>query len=371
MKTAVIESMTVQTMEKLQDLNLIAYKMVQELFHKRIKINPNLPRLALLSLNYPHQYVSEHEIEEWISYIEQEAVLSGRYIVLERSAIEEVLKEHSLTESDLFNTKKISQINFLGAQKIVIGKVLYQSDLYVLNLRLLDIQKASIDNSSINDKKGKKSIQPFIQETARVLYGVEKHKDKTFTNFIKYGFVPNFSLFLDKKTSAFGGSLYFFLQFPLTYHWKLDFNLGGSFKPYYFSEIPVSINNFFVDADLLIKYYPWREYFFVGLGPSLGYRVYQKILYNDTVAYSENPILFSLKKSPLDLRFKIALGAEGLDLDVFSLGFVFSALVSFDSQGEVPANKVYYQNQFHSYARKEMRVIQLEGGIIFMFGGNS
>ena len=90
MKTAVIESMTVQTMEKLQDLNLIAYKMVQELFHKRIKINPNLPRLALLSLNYPHQYVSSMKLKN--GFLNRTRSGFGRYIVLERSAIEEVLK---------------------------------------------------------------------------------------------------------------------------------------------------------------------------------------------------------------------------------------------------------------------------------------
>jgi curli biogenesis system outer membrane secretion channel CsgG len=73
--------------------------------------------------------------------------LTGKFKVLDRSTMDEILKEQGFSQSGCTSDECIVQVGrMLSAQKMVAGSVGKIGGTYTLSLKLVDVQTGEIDN---------------------------------------------------------------------------------------------------------------------------------------------------------------------------------------------------------------------------------
>lgn len=73
-------------------------------------------------------------------------VNSGRYIIVERSMIDKVLSEQSFNNSDIVNNAQATEIGKLaGANKIVLTTIAMVNVNYMVSMKLIDVQTATVE----------------------------------------------------------------------------------------------------------------------------------------------------------------------------------------------------------------------------------
>ncbi|MAL16953.1 MAG: hypothetical protein CL670_07850 [Balneola sp.] len=87
-----------------------------------------------------------------------EMAKTGNYIMVERSAMEQVLSEQRFSASDLADQDKAVQLGrLLSASKVVVADIGKIGNTYSTFVRLIDVQTASIENSESLEYEGEQS----------------------------------------------------------------------------------------------------------------------------------------------------------------------------------------------------------------------
>ena len=96
--------------------------------------------------------VKKEYVDNMMMFIEDKIVNTKLFVVAERQQISKIIKEFEVQSSDLFNSRTAQKIGkVLGANKALIGKLKYSMGIYYLQLKIVDVETASITASVIKN----------------------------------------------------------------------------------------------------------------------------------------------------------------------------------------------------------------------------
>lgn len=77
-------------------------------------------------------------------------VNTGRYIIIERSMIDKIIKEQSFQNSDLADNSQATEIGRIaGANKVVLSSISMVGSKTVISVKIIDVQTANIDKQQV------------------------------------------------------------------------------------------------------------------------------------------------------------------------------------------------------------------------------
>lgn len=110
---------------------------------------------------------------------------TNKFVVLERSKMEDILKEQSFQMSGCTSDECLIEIGRLvGVQAMVGGSVGKIGNLYTLNVRLIDVETATVIRNAVVDYRGTLDglLTEGIKRVARKLAGLDNSKNSLVTN---------------------------------------------------------------------------------------------------------------------------------------------------------------------------------------------
>ena len=131
---------------------------IMELFKPLIVKNQKL-RIAISELENLSDATKQRNIGISVSEILATNMAQSSFIeIIERGQLEHILKEQKLTLHGLVDAKTAGKVGeILAADAILIGSVSDMEDFFIINIRLVDVEKASVLASASTDIKIKKA----------------------------------------------------------------------------------------------------------------------------------------------------------------------------------------------------------------------
>ena len=137
-------------------------------------VSAQLPKIAVLDLS--SKSLPKSDVKAITGRLTQEIYKSGYYELVERSNLAKLFEEHKLNQSDITDKSDAIKLGKVaGAQKILFGAVEKMDDVYIINIKLVNVETACIENmvSYEHDGKLKKLIKKGIAEIVNELTGKE------------------------------------------------------------------------------------------------------------------------------------------------------------------------------------------------------
>ncbi|OGF47062.1 MAG: hypothetical protein A2231_05795 [Candidatus Firestonebacteria bacterium RIFOXYA2_FULL_40_8] len=104
---------------------------------------PAKTRIAIIDLGA--QGVSQSEALSVTDFLQQDMMNSGRYILVERKKIEQVLKEQKFQLSGCTTTECAVEIGkILNVEKMIMGSVNHLGEKYFINIRMVEVETGKI-----------------------------------------------------------------------------------------------------------------------------------------------------------------------------------------------------------------------------------
>ena len=133
--------------------------------------------VTIAVFDFENNGLKPHEVRQLSTRLESELVKNGGFKVVERSKIDEILKEQKLQMSGIIDKKYLIDIGeMLGAELIVLGSVGEFGGLYTITARLVDIESGQITKSADYDTENGLSqlFKDGLGYVASELTGTEK-----------------------------------------------------------------------------------------------------------------------------------------------------------------------------------------------------
>ncbi len=111
----------------------------------------------------------DFELAVWLPAQLQKALVASSYItVVERHKLNEVLKEHALSQTGIIDESTAIKVGkLIGAQKILMGEFEYGANgKYALSARLVDIEGGRVEGQWLAADIARKKIKAFVAEVA-------------------------------------------------------------------------------------------------------------------------------------------------------------------------------------------------------------
>lgn len=116
------------------------------------------PKVAVLDAVVPNN-LDQSVVVPVTEKIIERLVVSGRYTVLDRANVGQVLKEREFQVSGLVSDAEITEAGkYLGADFVVVAKVQRVSDTYFLTAKMIAVKTGVIANQTSAENEGKLSI---------------------------------------------------------------------------------------------------------------------------------------------------------------------------------------------------------------------
>jgi hypothetical protein len=116
------------------------------------------PKVAVLDAVVPAK-MDQSVVEPVTEKIIERLVVSGRYTVLDRSNISQVLKEREFQVSGLVSDEEITEAGkYLGADFVVVVKVQQVTDTFFLSSKMIAVKTGVIANQASKEGEGKLSV---------------------------------------------------------------------------------------------------------------------------------------------------------------------------------------------------------------------
>jgi TolB-like protein len=110
---------------------------------------------SIAVLEFEAKGVSRQEASTLTDRLRSELVRTQAFVQIERSKIEEVLKEQSFQMSGSVSQETLVEIGeLLGAELVVVGSIGKVGSTYTIDLRVVDVRSAEIIGSYFKDHKG-------------------------------------------------------------------------------------------------------------------------------------------------------------------------------------------------------------------------
>ena len=130
----------------------------------------NTQKVLVLNYDCKNQNSSGQYLAEWIpSQIQQNLGRSQYITLIERKKLNEIIKEHSLSQSGLIDADMaVKAGKMIGADKILAGEIQSISDKkYNINSRLIDVERGYIEGQWLATEVNKNDIESYTFEVAQ------------------------------------------------------------------------------------------------------------------------------------------------------------------------------------------------------------
>jgi len=103
-------------------------------------------------LDLTSELVPEAELRLLTDRLRHELVQTGRFRVMERERMQDILKEQGFQQSGCFATECVIQVGqLIGVQRMVAGSVGKIEDIYTLNIRLINVETGEVVRTAVKD----------------------------------------------------------------------------------------------------------------------------------------------------------------------------------------------------------------------------
>ena len=130
--------------------------------------------LDLISENVP-----EAELRVLTDRLRHELFTTGRFRVMERERMQDILKEQGFQQSGCFATECVVDVGqLIGVRKMVAGSVGKIEDVYTLSLRLINVETGAVERTAVKDCKCSLTdvLMSLLAQTAAELAETEQQR---------------------------------------------------------------------------------------------------------------------------------------------------------------------------------------------------
>ncbi|MGB7568773.1 MAG: CsgG/HfaB family protein [Chitinivibrionales bacterium] len=140
-----------------------------------LNAQPKIPDIAVLELD--GNGIAATDLGGLSNRLRTELFNTGKFTVIERSKMNEILKEQGFQQSGCTITECAVQIGqLIGVQKMVLGSVDKVMELYSVNLRMVDVKSGKIEQNVVQDCEGcslTDVMKTAIRNSARKMAGLQ------------------------------------------------------------------------------------------------------------------------------------------------------------------------------------------------------
>lgn len=123
--------------------------------------------------------VTKGQIDLITKFVEEEIFKTKRFKLVERSAMQTILKEVGFQQTGCTDTECAVEIGkMLNAEKIVVGMVSKQDKTYYINIRFINIEKAEIEDIQTAEVKNEKDFRNACKKLVKDMFLVKKEEIK-------------------------------------------------------------------------------------------------------------------------------------------------------------------------------------------------
>ncbi len=176
------------------------YFLIFVLFSASISQTNDKQRIAILDFANSGG-LSEEETITLANRLRSMLVQSDAYIVLERGKMEEILTEQGFQQSGCTTTEcAVEMGQLLNVQKMVSGSFGKLGETYTIDLSLIDVQTAEIEQSFFRDYKGQiDGLLKIMQSIASQISNIQNGRDQDLYKLTIKSDPPGASILLNGK----------------------------------------------------------------------------------------------------------------------------------------------------------------------------
>lgn len=160
-----------------------------------------------------------------------EIVNTRAFDVVEREQINNILKEQGLYQVGLTDQSSAVKIGkLLSAQKILIGSVSMVGETYVINVRMVDVEKGVADLAAMEKAGSERTLPEAAKRIAKKVaeklgFVLEEEEPFTMDGYYMRGIIPGWGqVYSDNRTKGYFFMGSFFVAGALSVYGYMDYN---------------------------------------------------------------------------------------------------------------------------------------------------
>ena len=119
-------------------------------------IFPKNEKLVVSILDFKGEGVDKRTLKACFQNLETNIISSDRFVVIEKSSRDEILEEQKFQQSGICDDDCIVQIGqLIGAEYLIIGEILGFSELFQIDIKIVNIEKGNIEQKVTRQIEGK------------------------------------------------------------------------------------------------------------------------------------------------------------------------------------------------------------------------
>jgi hypothetical protein len=144
------------------------------------------PTLAVLDV--AGTKVEQAKLNLVYGYIIDKVNRTGKYSIVERSALDKVLKELEISSSDVVDEKTVMEIGKIsGAEFLLVSTLAMENDSYYLSMRVISVKTGKVTRTSAKNTKLFEQIENLTKETVDYLFDADNKLIGYFATGLGFG----------------------------------------------------------------------------------------------------------------------------------------------------------------------------------------
>jgi TolB-like protein len=274
-------------------------------------------KMRIAVLDFEAKDVLEQDALKVSELIRNDMINSGKYIVIERAQMSEILREQEIQQTGCTDVSCAVELGkLLSANKILVGTVMKLGNEIIITGRIVDVEKGTAEFSSKSiarsDNELVAAVTSFVAELTSSIDSLNIEKKKpvvlkeepavkkmTEIHFTKNDYYTGSMFFLSLSAAAFAGSFYFEYQVisKSNKYDDLADKYNSSSDPIVISRTRSEMNQTKKDADKYVKY----RNISLGLGGVfslaayyLYYYKYQTYMSSEKISNYSEPVIYPI-----------------------------------------------------------------------------
>jgi hypothetical protein len=144
------------------------------------------PTLAVLDVAGTN--VEQAKLDLVYGYIIDKVNRTGKYSIVERSALDRILKELEISLSDVMDQKTVMEIGKIsGAEYIPVSTLTMENDGYYLSMRVISVKTGNVTRTSAKNTRLFDQIEKLTKETVDYLFDTDNKINGYFSAGLGFG----------------------------------------------------------------------------------------------------------------------------------------------------------------------------------------
>jgi len=260
-------------------------------------------KMHIAVIDFVAKDVSQKDAEKISELIRNDIIKTGKFIVIERSQMQEILKEQQLQQTGCTDVSCAVQMGkLLSANKILVGTVMKVGNEIIISGRIVDVEKGIAElsgkSSAADENRIVPAVKKFVEELSSSVYPGNAETRPLYLKIFdpvlsKNTYFTGTIVFFSLSAASFGGGIYFDSK-AMNYSDKYD-DLAKIYKTSTDPDVILRTKNSMSKAeDDADRYAKYRN---ISLGMGAGFSLigcyflylYLKFPPSETVSYQVEP----------------------------------------------------------------------------------